>query len=89
MAKRGQTLPKAKAVRRPAEPTLDPQQRIAELERELAQAQERQAATTDALAATSDALTATSDVLKAISRSTFDLAPVLETVTATATSSAL
>ena len=84
MAKRGQSLRKARVVRKPANPTVDPKSEIAALKRELAQAQERQAATTDALAATSDALTATSDVLKAISRSTFDLAPVLETVTATA-----
>ena len=36
MAKRGQALRKARAVKRPAKPTLDPKQRIAELERELA-----------------------------------------------------
>src|SRR5215472_12540422 len=63
MAKRGQSLRKAGALRRPAKPTLDPKQRIAELERELAQEREQRAAT-------GGALTATSDVLKVISRST-------------------
>ena len=77
MAKRGQSLPKARAVRRPAKPTLDSKQRIAELERQLAQEREQRAAT-------SEALTATSDVLKAISRSTFDLKRLLETLAASA-----
>jgi GAF domain-containing protein len=77
MAKREPALRKARAARRPAKPAIDPKSEIAALKRELAQEREQRAAT-------GDALNATADVLKAISRSTFDLAPVLETVTATA-----
>ncbi len=51
MAKRGQALRKAKAVRRPAKPPVDLKRKIADLERELAQALERQTATSDILGA--------------------------------------
>jgi PAS domain S-box-containing protein len=73
MAKRGQALRRARAIGKPAKSAGALNQEIAGLKRELARALERQAAT-------SDALTATADVLKVISRSTFDLQTVLETL---------
>jgi PAS domain S-box-containing protein len=77
MAERQQARRKARATKRPAKPADDLKREIAALKHELAQALERQAAM-------SDALNATADMLKVISRSTFDLGPVLATVAATA-----
>jgi GAF domain-containing protein len=77
MAKRGQALRRSRAIKRPANQDVDLKQENAALKRELAQEREQRAAT-------SDALTATADVLKVISRSTFDLQTVLETLAASA-----
>jgi hypothetical protein len=67
MVKRGQSLRRAKSVRKPAKSAIDLRKENAALKRELAREREQRAAI-------NDALTATSDVLKIISRSTVDLA---------------
>ncbi|HEV2549562.1 MAG TPA: hypothetical protein VGU20_19760 [Stellaceae bacterium] len=70
MAKRGQALRRARAVRKPAKPPVDLKQKIAGLERELAQALARQ--------------TATAEILEIISSSPGKLEPVVETMLASA-----
>ncbi|HUJ98042.1 MAG TPA: GAF domain-containing protein [Stellaceae bacterium] len=69
MAKRGQTMRKARPAKRPAKRAVDRNQEIAALRQELARALERQAASDRELQQSFERQTATSDILRAIAAS--------------------